>query len=84
MAIYEQKSKMDDKWMDNKSFDKYRIDMDVEYFAMRRRMSRLRVKCGKLASLEGITALVYFICLFLLLYCKSGTEVIQLFHAQLI
>ena len=66
MAIYEQKSKMDDKCMDSKCFDKYRIEMDVEYFAMRRRMSRLRVKCGKLASLEGITALVHFIYLFLL------------------
>lgn len=27
--------------------------MDTEYVAMRRRMSRLRVKCGKGASLEG-------------------------------
>ena len=27
--------------------------MDAEYMAMRRRMSRLRVKCGKQSSLEG-------------------------------
>ena len=27
--------------------------MDAEYMAMRRRMSRLRVKCGKHSSLEG-------------------------------
>jgi len=29
------------------------VTMDQEYVSMRRRMSRLRVKCGKGASLEG-------------------------------
>lgn len=33
--------------------------MDIEYITMRRRMSRLRVKCGKLASLEGKPAAVH-------------------------
>ena len=83
MAIYEQKRKMDDKWMDSKCFDKYRTGMDVEYFAMRRRMSRLRVKCGKLASLEGITTLVYFICLLFYYILSLEPSLFNFFHAQL-
>ena len=30
-----------------------RVRMDIEYIAMRRRISRIRVKCGKHASYEG-------------------------------
>ena len=37
------------------------VRTDTEYIAMRRRMSRLRVKCGKHASYEGkyIYAFIY-------------------------
>ena len=35
------------------------VRMDTEYIAMRRRMSRIRVKCGKHASYEGKYLRIY-------------------------
>ena len=39
------------------------LRMDTEYIALRRRMSRIRVKCGKHASYEGKYLRIYLIYL---------------------